>query len=635
MCGIVALYVAGNDRVDRSVLLQMRDIMSHRGPDDSGVFCQGPVGLGHRRLSIIDLETGHQPMSDASGDVWLVFNGEIYNFQDLRRELVASGYPFKTKSDTEVILALYRRDGEEFVERLNGIFAIAIWDSRDKTLLLVRDRVGVKPLYVWRNAGLVAAASEVKALLAHPRIRAEVDLEAIPEYLAFRQLAGKRTLFRGVEVVAPGEIMKVKNGMVRTRRYWTLPPCGEPESTEPDDLLERLDDLLRDAAQKQMISDVPIGTFASGGVDSSLVTKYVAEKSGPHLNTFCIGLTDPELDERSYAELVAKRTQSEHRNLLVESRQLADCLPSVVWHHDEPLTHPNTLPIFLLSSMAKQHVKVVLTGEGCDEFFGGYPRYRVGAILDLLGKTGRGAIGSVARLLRPASPRSRLGKMLGGLQRGAAGTVMEASRYVSDGELGRLLIRDFAAITEARRPTEEAAVDVVGSLLAQDQRNYLPPILNRLDKASMAFGLEARVPFLDHRVIEFASRVPSSLKVTRSHNKYLVKKLALRHLPKQVVFRRKSGLALPLKTWLKDVEGMGRYLEMLCEPRSEQRPYLRAAELRKLIGEHRDGQADHSEILWGLLNLEVWHRIHIEAASFCRPSTPPVVESREQTAQRR
>lgn len=624
MCGIVALYSANPGRIEPRLIEAMRDVMEHRGPDDAGAYCDEHVGLGHRRLSIQDLSpAGHQPMADAGGELWVCYNGEIYNFPQLRRELEAKGYRFRTHCDTEVLLALYQVEGEaEMANRLNGIFAFALWDRRRRRLVLVRDRVGIKPLYLWQGDGFLAAASEIKALLLHPSVPRELRHDAVAEYLTYRQVSAGRTLFAGIEMVAPGEMLVVEDGRVRRRTYWHLPRQGDTpgddgqghskaDAASAEALLAKLDEVLRDATHMQMLSDVPLGTFNSGGVDSSLVTSYVAEKAGHHLNTFCIGLQDPRLDERPYAEQVAAAFHTDHRHLVVTTEDFADHLPKVLWHHDEPLTHPNTLPIYLLSRLAKEHVTVVLTGEGADEFFGGYPRYRLAALLEDLGPAGRRVGGWLARGF-PWRPANRWGKVLDALEHGAEAAIAQVSRHVAADDLAPVLQLDPADGLRHRQAPQVVDGDIITAMLAFDQRNYLLPILHRLDKASMAWGLEARVPFLDHRLLELAATVPSALKVRRNGNKILLKQLADRRLPHDVVHRKKSGLAMPLEDWLRQRDGMGRYLDMLLEPRARQRDYLDGAALTGLVEEHRKGRANHAELLWGLLNLELWQRVMLE-----------------------
>ena len=606
MCGFVALFNRDGRPVHTRVVESMRDLISHRGPDDAGTYVDGCVGLGHRRLSIVDLSGGHQPMSDSTGQVWIAYNGEVYNHLELRPALESAGYPFKTVCDTEVILAGYVLEGVSFFEKLNGIFAFAIWDGRTRELVLVRDRMGVKPLYVWRNAHTVAVASEAKSLLEHPAVGNEINIDAVPEYLAFRQIAGRATMLRDIETLAPGEIVVYSRSGERRQQYWDLPePARSPDRNEAR-LVAELDELMADAVRLQLMSDVPLGTFNSGGVDSSLVTSYVASQRQGELNTFCVGLEDEALDERPYAKLVADQYQTRHRNLVVGPREFADCLPAVNWHLDEPANHPNTVAMYLLSRWTKEVATVVLTGEGCDEFFAGYPRYRAAQLLQRLGPV-RPAVRLLAHLL-PTPRTSRYEKLLGALRSTPHRAIREISRYVPDSELDELLAVPIRTYTEARDAPLNASGDLVAQVLEQDQRNYIQSIFNRLDKASMAFGVEARVPLLDHRIIEFAARVPTTLKLHGSETKYLVKKLAERRLPEPVVYRKKSGLAMPLATWFRDSEGLGRYLDMLVEPRSLERPWARRNGFVGLVERVRRGEPVRDELLWGLVNLEIWSR---------------------------
>ena len=618
MCGFVAFFRRDGRPVIGAEVDAMRDAIRHRGPDDAGLFVEGPIGLGHARLSIIDLASGHQPMADASGRVWIAYNGEIYNFAELRGELAARGYPFRTRCDTEVILAGFVEHGADFFQRLNGIFAFALWDGRDERLTLVRDRVGVKPLYVYRDERMVAAASEIKALTAHPEVRCELEIDAVPEVLAYRQLAGRRTMFRGIETLEPGAVAVFSSSGEHRQRFWTLPTVSSSKRLERrlEEYQDELDHLLGEAVEMQLLSDVPVGTYNSGGVDSSLVTSYVAEVRGPDINTFCVGLDEASLDERPYARMVADRYRTRHRELVLRPHEFADHLADVNRHLDEPVNHPNTVAMYLLSRMTKEFATVVLTGEGCDEFFAGYPRYRIGRLLQRLGPLGRTGARRAVRLMASAgAPGSRAEKLLRTLGAPLEQAIQDLARYVPDQELNEVLCVRAPAWTAARREALTSGPDVVARLLEQDQRNYLQAILNRLDKASMAFGVEARVPFLDHRLLELAARLPISLKLHRGRNKYLVKSLADRRLPARVVHRKKSGLAMPLETWLRDERGLGRFLELLGEPRSQERPWIERAGLRRLVETFRRGERVRIDLLWGLVNLELFTRVAIDEAA--------------------
>lgn len=624
MCGIVSLYSTDDGGIDMDTLASMRDSMTHRGPDDAGLYIDGSVGLGHRRLSIIDLSSGaRQPMSDETGRIWLVFNGEIYNFAELREEFVRRGYRFKTRSDTETILASYVLDGDSFVERLNGIFAFALWDSYKRRLLLVRDRMGVKPLYIWRGKGLVAAASEIKALLAHPLVRRELDYTLVPEYLAFRQFSGHKTLVKGVGQIPPGHMLVFDEAGEHDRRYWALPYCV-PDSLSAEEDLDRVEALLCDATRMQMVSDVPLGTFNSGGIDSSLVTAFAAEARADRLNTFSVGFDDPRFDERPYAQLVADKYQTTHRSLVIDNPEYADHLPRVIWHHDEPLSHHHTVQLYLLSRLARQFVTVVLTGEGSDELFAGYPRYRSGAALQVLGPAGRWLGRNLAPWL-PSEDRTGFGKAKRALRLGGLGTVVEATKWVADEDLSAVVDSCEPTVRSERLPAYPLNGDLVSRMLEQDQRNYLQALLMRLDKVTMAASLEARVPFLDHRLVELAATIPSTRKLHRWKTKYLIKQVAARRLPTELIYRRKMGFPVPVSAWLRNPNGLGRYLDLLLEPRSLQREYLKRAAVERVVAEHRQGERDHHELLWGLINLELWFRIVLERTWNVQPAvTRPV-----------
>ena len=378
MCGITGLMYADHGRpCDPQIVTGMRDLVSYRGPDDAGIYVDGPVGLGHRRLSIIDLGGGHQPMTDADNRFWIVFNGEIYNFQPLRDALVAKGFRFRTNSDTEVILQLYAERGERCVEALNGMFAFAIWDTAKRSLFIARDRMGVKPLYYAETADAFVFGSEIKSLFASGLVSPRLREEALAEYMLFRQVAGSETLFAGVRSLPPGCWMTVRDGGVRISRYWSPHPPAERPAITHDEALQQLSELLRDSVRLRLISDVPVGTFCSGGVDSSLVTAIAAQLKNDPINTFSVGFDDPDYDESAYARMVSARYRTIHHELRVGNVEYSELFPRMVWHNDEPLDFANSVHIYALSKLAKSHVTVVLTGEGSDELFAGYPRYRI------------------------------------------------------------------------------------------------------------------------------------------------------------------------------------------------------------------------------------------------------------------
>lgn len=629
MCGIVAVFRQDGAPVQEREILAMRETLEHRGPDDGGLFLDGSIGLAHRRLKIIDLEGGHQPMSNERGTLHVVYNGEIYNYRELRGMLLSRGMRLRTQSDTETILGLYELFGEDCVDHLRGMFAFALWDAARRRLVVARDRLGIKPLYLFRRRGTVALASEIKALLEMEDAAPDLDVETVGEYLCFRSLTGTRTMFRGVERVAPGEIIVFDEHSERRRKYWTAPlPVHRPGmSRSVGEWAEEFDALLGRVTREHMVSDVPLGTFNSGGVDSSLVTAYVAAKAGPRLNTYSIGFEDPEFDERPYARIVADRFGTRHHSPVMAARDYAEWLPRVLWHHDEPLNHPHSVHLAYLSRIAREKVTVVLTGEGSDELFAGYPRYRLPRLLDrmaFLGPSLRPLLRMSSGLL-PERGRFRLRSVLEG--RGGF-RFDRLAAFVPPDQVARVLAAE--ATRGLEKPDSEVRAQspaVLSHALRFDQENYLQCLLNRLDRMNMSASLEGRVPFLDHQVVEFAARVPPGLKIRGLENKFLVKLVARRHLPESVVRRRKAGFAVPVSRWLCPGQPLDPYVEMLLEPRSLARGYLNAGEVRRTVSEHREGRRDHGELLWGLLNLELWQRIMIERTmrpqGLPRPSPPP------------
>lgn len=582
----------------------MRDVMSYRGPDDAGLHVDGPVGLGHRRLSIIDLGGGHQPMSDARGTRWIVFNGEIYNYRQVRAELIQKGYTFRTNSDTEVILQLYADRGERCVDALNGMFAFAIWDADRKSLFLARDRMGVKPLYYADTPEAFVFGSEIKSLFQSGHVTARCREEALGEYLLFRQVAGPDTLFAGVKAVPPGCTMTVTDGRSAISRYWSPCPSVEPLQITPDEALRQFAELFEDSVRLRLISDVPVGTFCSGGVDSSLVTAVAAKLKGGSVNTFSIGFSESDYDESRYALMVSQHYETTHHQLAVGNVEFAELFPQMVWHNDEPLDFANSVHIYALSRLAKEYVTVVLTGEGSDELFAGYPRYR---IPDLARKV-RGIPGPMRRLVASVTGDARLNK----LDRFASVSADEALLYNSS-YLRPEVVRELGPRLEARLDFRRAklaeggrleALDTIGRVSLLDEETFLVGILHRQDKMSMAASIESRVPFMDYRIVEFANRLPASHKLINGSGKALVKAFARTLLPAEIVDRRKSGFGVPLAAWFRADDGLGAQAARL--PESPAADVFDRAVLERLVCEHRSGARDHSELLWSALNLVTW-----------------------------
>ncbi len=604
MCGITGLYLTGSP-VDAAVLTRMRDIVSHRGPDDADNHVEGPLGLGHRRLSIIDLGTGHQPMHTADGRFTIVFNGEIYNYRELRRQLEALGVAFRTQSDTEVILELHRQRGDDAVGLLNGIFAYALWDRAERRLLVTRDRAGIKPLYYAQTGRGFVFGSEIKSLFESDIVPRQRNDSHVAEYLVFRDVAGTETLYDGVLMLAPGHRIVVEQGRAAEPvAYWRPGQAVAPYSGAYRDAVDELDAALGAAVRRQMIADVPLGTFCSGGIDSSLVTAIAARHADARINTYSVGFEEPGYDESRYARIAAEACGSDHHELRVTEARFAELLPRLIWHNDLPLHFANSIHIFALSELARERVTVVLTGEGADELFYGYPRYylpRVAAALD-------GLPGPLRRTLKAAAgamsdPRWR--KLAAGAGMTPADRLLLNSAVVDPAAIG---IDAAHASGRSRWSQRRALAAGAADASALDFRTYLVSILNRQDKMSMATSLEARVPFLDNEIIDFAAGLPLAFKQTLRHRKRVLKDVARRYLPAEIVDRRKSGFGVPLAGWMRRNGPVSALLDRVAGS-ARLRDYLPGIQLSSLMQEHRNGAVDHSELLWGVLNLGLWLEI--------------------------
>jgi len=605
MCGIVGLVYTDPSRpCETEIVTAMRDLVSYRGPDDAGIYVDGPVGLGHRRLSIIDLGGGHQPMTDERKALWIVYNGEVYNYRPLREELIAKGYKFRTHSDTEVILQLYAERGEKCVDALNGMFAFAIWDVERRSLFLARDRMGVKPLYYAETPEAFVFASEIKSIFASTKVSARCREEALTEYLFFRQVAGSETLFRGVKSLPPGCTMTLRDGRTRITRYWSPRPDGERSTIDFEDAVRMLADLLEDSVRMRLISDVPVGTFCSGGVDSSLVTALAAKLKGDPVNTFSVGFDEPDYDESAFATMVSERCGTIHHQLRVGNAQFSELFPKMVWHNDEPLDFANSVQIFALSELAKRHVTVVLTGEGSDELFAGYPRYRI----PRLAQWYRHVPPPMRRLLGSWLRDHRLSKLERYSACSSEDALLYNASYLRPDVVGEACpqLQPFEAVyrRECLSGSANLGLDSVGRASLLDQETFLVSILHRQDKMSMAASIESRVPFMDYRIVEFANRLPTEHKVRRGSGKAVVKNVARRVLPLVIVDRRKSGFGVPLERWFRSNEGLGERVAAL--PDRPGADLFDRRVLRRLVAEHRAATNNHSELLWTALNLCEW-----------------------------
>lgn len=604
MCGLVGIALT-QGTCDRQRLDAMRDCIAHRGPDDADSYIDGAVGLGHRRLSIIDLGGGHQPMKTPDGRFVIVYNGEIYNYLELRAGLEARGVKFASHSDTEVILKLHAAHGDAAVEKLNGIFAYALWDTQSRRLLLARDRAGIKPLYFAAGPRGIAFGSEIKALfhsgLAAPRL----NDRRLAEYLVFRQVAGKEVLFDGVTVLPPGHTLEIIDGKAaEPRRYWSVRERPRAFAGSFAEAVDSLDAVLNRAVSRQLMSDVPLGTFCSGGIDSSLTTAIAARHMKRAINTFSVGFHEADFDESVYARMASQAAGSTHHELRIDEREFAEMLPRLIVHHDLPLNFANSVHIYAVSRLARQHVTVVLTGEGADELFGGYPRYYIPRLLGFL------KLVPLVGLLK-YFPEHRLKKLGSFASLPPDDVLLYNSTGVDPARVLGLLPAGATLPLEFRKAcignSRGRGLDEVSALAELDFQTYLVSILNRQDKMSMATSIEARVPFLDNEVIDFANSLPRDYKQTLRHRKRVLKEVALRYLPADIVHRRKSGFGVPLARWFAAEGPMGKLLDEAVES-AELRDLLDTGRLRALRAEQRAGTADYSELLWGVLNLALWRQ---------------------------
>jgi len=612
MCGIAGIVHTDRDRTcDEAVLVEMRDRLAARGPDDHGHVVLGPVGLAHRRLSVIDLEGGHQPMADEPGDLWIVYNGEIYNFADIREGLISKGHRFRTRSDTEVILAAYREYGPTCVERMNGMFAFALWDARRGELVLARDRLGKKPLYYAASSEGLVFASEIKAILANPGCPAEVDPLAVREYLAFGYVAGPRTMFRNVACVPPGHWGVWRDGQLALHRYWDVAPADGSAIADEAAAIREFDELFHDAVRIRLISDVPLGTFNSGGVDSSLVTAVVAGCKDEPVHSFSVGFEEADFDESEYARLMARTCGTDHHTIVMDRHGFADALDRLVYVHDEPLNHTNAVPIHAVSALAKKHVTVVLTGEGSDELFAGYPRYFIPGIARPVSRVP--GLPAAAKFASRMFGDHRLGKIADAAGLDPDDALVFNATDVRPIDVERLTGErwDDRVVENRRRELERARGGTLERLQYLDLKTYLVSILMRQDKMSMAVGLESRIPFLDYRIVEFAFRLSPRLKQNGWSTKKLVKTYARRYLPDRIIDRRKSGFGVPVPTWLGDPTSLLPLVERVRErgiPGLDPRAVREATRVPVVDG--RD-----AELLWRLVNLTIWHETFLNGTS--------------------
>ena len=625
MCGIHGILNFDAQQVAPELLSAMGDVTRHRGPDDEGLHIDGACGIGMRRLSIIDLAGGHQPLSNVEQTLWLVCNGEIYNYRALRAELQAKGYRFKTDSDSEVLLHLYDADGDAFVQRLNGMFDFALWDARRRRLLIGRDRLGVKPLYVLQDAQRLAFASEAKALLALPGVRAELDPAVVAGYLHLGYVAAPGCIFKGIRKLPPATLLSIEAGQVREWRYWRLPQAIEPGVGEPE-WIARVRAQMEASVRMQMVSDVPIGAFLSGGVDSSAVVGFMAKHSQQPIRTYAIGFkggaAEALYNELPYARRVAELFGTQHREIVVKP-DVVSLLPKLLWHMDEPLADTAFITTFLVSEFARQDVKVILSGVGGDELFGGYRRYlgsHYAARLRTLPRwLRRGAAFAAERL--PADRHSGLLNTLR-LAKGFLGSVdlSDDDRYrsylqVLDRQtVASLMLQPVAADADplALAFAGAGSQDALNRMFAVDAETQLPDDLLMLtDKMSMAVSLECRVPLLDHELVQLAAAMPGSIKVRGGRLKHVMKESLADLLPRDILDRKKRGFGTPMGAWLKGE--LAPMLRRLLAPEVVRaRGLFNPPVIERLMADHRAARIDGTDALLALMNLEIWSRVYLD-----------------------
>jgi asparagine synthase (glutamine-hydrolysing) len=638
MCGINGIALSSDSRrsIDVAELERMRDVLIHRGPDDAGIFVDarvGRIGLGHRRLSIVDVASGHQPMTNEDGTLHIIYNGEIYNHADFRASLEQRGHVYNTHCDTETILHLYEEYGPRCVEHLRGMFALAIWDQKKRQLFIARDRLGVKPLYYAQSTdGSLYFGSEIKALLEIGAIRAEMNYDALPDYLANHAPSGEQTLFSGIRRLLPGHTLLWDDGTIQVERYWDLSFQRDENSKRSDaEYIAEWSELFRESVRLRLMSDVPLGMFLSGGIDSSAIAAVMSGMVADPIKTFSVAFAEREANELEYARLVAKTFKTNHHEVVVSPEEFFAALPKLVWHEDEPIAHPSSVALYFVSQLASQHVKVVLTGEGSDELLAGYGRYRK-TILNV-------QAGERYQQLAPAAIRNAIRKQIEGLPQSSRlrqklmrtfltlSPHLESIYFDNFAVFSRSMQRELLSTETQERLgvsasdpyaamrnafAESDATSLLDRLLYADIKTYLHELLMKQDQMSMAASIESRVPFLDHKLVEFSAALPERMKLRGATTKYVLRESMKGLLPEAILSRAKMGFPVPVGSWFR---GAFRNVveEYVLSERAMSRGIFEPSFVRSLVKRHQDGGEDHSERLWSLVNFEIWQRQFFDA----------------------
>jgi asparagine synthase (glutamine-hydrolysing) len=633
MCGICGIFFSDRDwHVNGDVLAGMNRRIVHRGPDDEGFFVEENVGLAMRRLSIIDVQTGQQPIANENHDVWIVYNGEIYNHAELRSGLEAKGHRYRTRSDTETIIHLYEEYGRDCVKHLRGMFAFAIWDRRKRVLFAARDRIGIKPFYYRWDGKAFFFGSEIKAILAYPGIAPEFNHHTLAEYLAFGYVTGPETMFAGIRKLMPGHTLELsERGEPRIERYWDLTTTADSDvdgNEHPHDYyVKTYRKLLEGAVTSHLMSEVPLGVFLSGGLDSSAVAALTARIRGDQIQTFAVGYGEEEFSELPYARQVAAHIGSQHQEVRLSREEFFASLPELIWHEDEPIVWPSSVSLYYVARLARKRVTVVLTGEGSDETLAGYTRYAWTLLNSKMDRT--------YRALTPGFLRAALRHGMGAVPLSASlHRKLEHTFLMRDGgnwpsfyfdnfysafsanELLRLLTPK--TLENAGKPYdgsmsawERSSGDLLHRLLYTDINSYLIELLMKQDQMSMAASIESRVPFLDHPLMEFTARIPAQHQIKGLAGKFILKEAVTDLLPDSIVYRKKMGFPTPWAYWLAGPQ-LTQIEHLLSEPRSAARNLFQSNAVRQIFAEHRAGHRDHGNRIWRLLNLELWQRVFLD-----------------------
>src|SRR2546425_8062552 len=629
MCGICGILYCGEERrVQRDTLAQMNAQIVHRGPDDDGFFVEGNVGLAMRRLSIIDIRTGQQPISNEDESLWIVYNGEIYNHRDLRSKLEARGHRYRTKSDTETIVHLYEEYGRDCVQHLHGMFAFAIWDRRSRRLFIARDRLGIKPLYYFYDGKKFVFGSEIKAILAYPGIKPEFNQSTLAEYLAFGYIAGQETMFTGICKLPPGNTLEIDDaGKIKVESYWDLSIPAGNDGRPRAHYIKTYRELLEECVASRLMSDVPLGVFLSGGLDSSAVAALTSKIRGEQIETFSVGYGEEAYSELPYAREVARHIGSRHHEVRLSRQEFFDSLPKLIWHEDEPIVWPSSVSLYSVARLARERVTVVLTGEGSDETLAGYTRYAWTLLNSSMDRDYRSILPySLRELLRQGIAAGPLGASLRRklehtflVRDGASWPSFYFDNFYSafsSAEAAELLTASgHASAGDAYRGSmqhwEHSTGDLLHRLLYTDIKTYLVELLMKQDQMSMAASIESRVPFLDHVLVEFAATIPAEFSVQGLTTKRILREAMKGLLPDSILNRPKMGFPVPFSIWTRGAwNGVAR--DILLDRRARQRGILEPHAVDALLRAHAAGTTDGGDRLWSLINLELWHRTFID-----------------------